>query len=67
MRRYILLLSVFGFLIHGEFLAQFVTVTGSVVVRDSDEPLQSATVKAILANGSAETFEITNDKWMLHI
>lgn len=42
--------------------AQFVKMVGSVVDRETGEPLIAATIKAVASNGAEETFGITNDK-----
>lgn len=47
--------------------AQHVKISGTVTDRETGDPLIAATVRATMANGSEETFGITNDKGMFNI
>ncbi|MEG0948210.1 MAG: TonB-dependent receptor [Bacteroidales bacterium] len=47
--------------------AQFVKIAGTVVDRETGEPLIAATVRAIASEGAEETFSITNDKGIFNI
>lgn len=47
--------------------AQFVKIAGTVVDRETGEPLIAATIRAIASEGAEETFGITNDKGVFSI